>query len=161
MNGPTIERLRHSDGDFDVANDPSSKKYTMQDSPLDRMWKRGGLTGAEHSALDRYRSHWYHAGLEASVGSVDLNRIFASDPGSFSGMAKSEKQANHRQQYREARKVIGHRSGIVVDNVVCCEWSLEIAGHAMGWGNKVQARAAATEILRGAAYMLKKHWGIG
>jgi hypothetical protein len=76
-------------------------------------------------------------------------------------MAKSEAQAHHRQQWRAGRAILGHRAGIIVDNVVCAEQSLEVAGFSVGWTNKPQAIAAATETLRDAGYRLAKLWGIG
>jgi hypothetical protein len=133
----------------------------MQDSPIDRMFNRQALSGTEYAALQKYKHHWHHAGLESQLGSADLNRVFSSDPGSMSGMAKTERQAHHRKQYREARAILGHRPGIVVDNVVCAETGLEVAGYAIGWTNKPQAIAAATEYLRDAGYRLAKLWGIG
>jgi hypothetical protein len=133
----------------------------MLDSPLDKMRARDAINPKEYAALRKYAHHWYHGGLQGSVSSMDLNRVFASDPLSMSGMAKSEGQAHHRQQYREAREEIGHRPGIVVDNVVCAELSLEAGGYSIGWTNRPQAVAAATEILRDAGYRLAKMWGMG
>jgi len=161
LDGPTLERQRHAEGYFEIVGEErSSQKYTMQDSPLDRMKARGAIDPVEYSALRKYAHHWYHGGLLSSVGSVDLNRIFAADPLSMSGMAKSEGQAHHRQQYRQARVILGHRPGIVVDNVVCQELTLEIGGYSIGWTNKPQAIAAATEMLRDAGYRLSRHWGM-
>jgi hypothetical protein len=125
------------------------------------MRQRDAIGGNEYAALMKYRHHWHHGGLESSCGSVDLNRVFSSDPGSMSGMAKSEAQAHHRQQYRAGRAALGHRTGIVVDNIVCAEQSLEIAGYSIGWRSKPQAIAAATEMLRDAGYRLSRLWGIG
>ena len=162
LEGPTDERRRHAEGYFEIGGDSQvGRKYTMQDSPLDRMRARNAIDPVEYSALRKYLHHWYHGGLQSSVGSVDLNRVFASDPLSMSGMAKSEGQAYHRQKYREAREMLGHRPGIVVDNVVCAELTLEAAGYSIGWTNKPQAVAAATEMLRDAGYRLAKLWGIG
>lgn len=159
---PSLERRRHAGGAFQVGGDDKvGQKFTMQDSPLDRMRARDAIGAVEYSALRKYAHHWYHGGLLSSVGSVDLNRIFASDPGSMSGMAKTEAQAHHRQQYREARALIGHRPGIVVDNVICQEHPLEVAGYAIGWTNRPQAVAAATEMLRDAGHRLARLWGIG
>ena len=159
--GPTAERIWKADGAFDLGGDDRvGRTYIFSDSPLGRMFKRHAIDPIEFTALQRYKHHWYHGGLLSSMGSVDLNRVFASDPSNFSGMAKSERQAFHRQQYREARELIGHRPGIVVDNVVCQELSLEIGGYAIGWRNRPQAVAAATEMLRDAGYRLSKHWGI-
>lgn len=159
--GPTIERKRHSEGFYEVGGvERVNQKYTMQDSPLERLRARNAIGGMEYAALRRYNHHWYYGGLLASLGSIDLDRVFASDPGSMSGMAKSEGQAHHRGEYRRAREVIGHRPGIIVDNVVCAEWSLQIAGHSIGYSSPYRARAAATEILRDAGYRLAQFWGM-
>lgn len=159
--GPTIERKRHSEGFFEIGGvERSCQKYTMQDSPLERLRARNRIGGMEYAALRKYAHHWYHGGLLSSVGSVDLDRVHASDPGSMSGMAKSEGQAHHRSEYRRAREIIGHRPGIVVDNVVCAEWTLEVAGYSIGYSSPYRARAAAAEILRDAGYRLGKLWGL-
>lgn len=161
IEGPTSDRLRHAGGFFELAGeDRASQKFTMLDSPLDRMRARDAIDPKEYSALRKYAHHWYYGGLQSSVSSMDLNRVFASDPLSMSGMAKSEGQAHHRQQYREARAMLGHRPGIVVDNVVCAERSLEAAGYSIGWTNRPQAVAAATEILRDAGCRLAWLWGM-
>jgi hypothetical protein len=158
----TPERLMRSIGEIDVGDDKQGNRiYTFKDSPLERMFSRKAIDPIEYTALQKYFHHWYHAGLLPGVGSVDLNRVFASDAGLSGGMAKSERQAHHRQQYRAGRGVIGHRSGIVVDNVVCNEHSLEVAGFSIGWTNKPQAIAAATEMIRDAGYRLARLWGIG
>ena len=160
--GPTAERLAKSGGHFTVGdNQQGGKIHTMRDRPLDRMFARDAISGAEYAALQKYHHHWHHAGLEMGMGSVDLNRVFASDPGAFSGMAKTEAQAHHRKQWRDARALLGHRVGIVVDNVVCAGNSLEVAGFGVGWRSKPQAIAAATEMLRDGGYRLAKLWGIG
>jgi len=161
VRGPTAERIWKANGAFDIGGDDRGiRTYTFSDCPLGAMFKGKRIDPMEFTALQRYKHHWHHGGLLSSMGSVDLNRVFASDPSNFSGMAKSERQAFHRQQYREARELIGHRPGIVVDNVVCQELSLEIGGYAIGWRNRPQAVAAATEMLRDAGYRLSKHWGI-
>jgi hypothetical protein len=155
-------RLRFAEGHYTVGDDKQGGKiHTMRDQPLDRMFARQAITGAEYAALQKYHHHWHHAGLEMSLVSADLNRVFASDPGSLSGMAKTEAQAHHRKQWRDARASLGLRTGIVVDNVVCAGHSLEVAGFSIGWSNKPQAIAAATEAIRDAGYRLAKLWGIG
>ena len=160
--GPTAERVREAGDAFDIGGDNHGvRTYIFADSPLGRMFKRHAIDPIEFTALQRYKHHWYHGGLLAAMGSVDLNRIFASDPSNMTGMAKSERQAFHRQQYRSAREMIGHRPGIVVDNVVCAEWPLHVAGHSIGYDSPHRARVAATEILRDAGYRLAKLWGIG
>lgn len=160
--GPTSERISKAEGHFTVGDDQQGGKiHTMRDDPLGRMFARASITGAEYAALQKYHHHWYHAGLEMGMGSMDLNRVFASDPGSMSGMAKTEGQAHHRQQWRAARAALGHRVGVVVDNVVCAGHTLETAGFSIGWRSKPQAIAAATEMMREAGYRLAALWGIG
>ncbi len=171
VRGPTPERLAVAAGAVSIGGqDRGTRIYHLVDSPLDRLYAR--LTKAasghqeqdlrkEYIGLQRYRLHWHNAGLQASVGSVDLNRIFASDPGSMSGMPKSERQAHHRQEWRAAREELGHRPGIVVDNVVCAEWPLHIAGHSVGYSSPHRGREAVTGILRDAGYRLARFWGIG
>lgn len=162
IEGPTDERLRHAEGFHELTGqDRASQKYSMLDAPIERMRARGAISPIEHAALCKYRHHWYHGGLLSSCGSMDLGRIFASDPLSMSGMAKSEAQYHHRQQYRQARQEIGHRPGIVVDNVVCQEWPLHTAGHAIGYDSPYRAREAASVMLRDAGYRLARLWGIG
>ncbi len=159
---PTPERLAKAQGHFVVGDDQQGTKIVrMRDDTLERLLARNILTGAEYAALQKYHLHWHRAGLEMGVGSVDLNRVFSSDPGSMSGMAKTEGQAHHRKQWREARELIGHKAGIVVDNVVCAGWNLETAGHTIGHRSPYRARLAATEIIKDASYRLARLWGIG
>lgn len=160
--GPTSERVRAAGESFEIGGDQQAGfKYTMQDSPLDRLWSRRAIGGKEYAALKRYREHWYQSGLGGSAQSADLNRIFAANPINMTFLAKSEAQVNHRDNYWAAREHIGHKPGIVVDNVVCQEWDLVIAGHSIGYSSPYRARQKATEILRDAGYRLSKMWGIG
>ena len=159
--GATPERVAKATGAFTVGDDKQGgKTWTMMDSPLERMATQGRLSKTEYDGLVKYRIHWFRAGLQPTLGSVDPNRVFASDPSNFSGMAKSEAQVFHRQKWREACDLLGHRAGIVVDNVVCAEQSALSAGVCIGWKNRPQAEAAAIEILRDAGYRLAKHWGL-
>jgi hypothetical protein len=159
--GPTAERLKKADNHFAVGDDKrGNKTYTMRDDPLGRMLARSLITAGEYSALQKYHHHWHCAGLEMGVGTVDLNRIFSTDPGSMSGMAKTEAQAHHRKQWRAARDLIGHKTGIVVDNVICAGTSLEIGGYGIGYSSPFRAREAAMKHIQRAADMLERHWGL-
>lgn len=171
LSGPTAERIAKADSHYAVGDDKRGNRvYQFHDSPLDRLYSRltkqarslGGQDALrlEYTALTKYRHHWRAAGLQDSIGSADLNRVFASDPGAMSGMAKSERQAHHRQQYRSAREEIGHKPGIVVDNIVCAETSIEAAGWSIGFNSRTQARDKAEEVLRESGRKLAKLWGI-
>lgn len=159
---PTPERMAKAGEAYTLGDDGmGGKKYTMVDTPLERMQARGALDPKEYSALMKFKQHWHHAGLAPSVASMDLNRVFAADPSSASGMARTEQQAFHRQRYRESVRHIGLRASLVVERVVCHEQTLEMAGLALNWRTPAQARAAATELLRDAGYRLAQLWGIG
>ena len=160
--GPTVERLLKSAGNYTVGDDQQGGRiHTMRDQPLDRMYARQAISGAEYAALQKYHHHWHHAGLEMSLMSADLNRIFASDPGSLSGMAKTEAQAHHRKQWRDARALLGRRAAIVVDSVVCAGNSLEVAGYGVGYSSPYRARGAAAKHIQRAGDILRRFWGIG
>lgn len=160
--GPTVERLAKTGGAFEIGDDQQGTRvYRLQDYPLARMMQRDAIDPTEYAALQKYKHHWNSGGLESSPQSVDLNRIFSMDPGGMSGMAKTEGQAHHRQQYRKAREHLGSRQVILIDRVVLEDWTLEAAGATLGWRNRHQAVAAATEMIRDAGYRLARLWGIG
>lgn len=160
--GPTAERVARATGALVIGGDARGALpvYTMRDTTLERALKRGAISAAECAALEKYHHHWYHAGLEVGIGSVDLNRVFASDPGSMSGMAKTEAQAFHRAKYREARDILGQKTGIVADNVVCAGTSLEVAGYGIGYNSPFRAREGALKHLQRAGDLLERHWGL-
>jgi hypothetical protein len=166
VRGPTPERLEKARGDFVLGGeDRGTRIYHFTDSPLQRLYarlhSRAGTRESEqltreHTALIKYRHHWHHAGLEASLPSVDLNRIFASDPSNMVGMAKSERQYDHRKKYREAVALIGHKTAILLDNFVNYDWPLNIACHTIGY-----SMFRARRMVRVSAYELAEFWGIG
>jgi hypothetical protein len=170
--GPTAERLAKAQGHVSIGDDKQGTRiYHFHDNPLDRMYgrltrqARGASAEAglrlEYLALTKYRHHWHAAGLQASIGSVDLDRVFASDPTSMSGMAKTESQAHHRRQYREAVEHIGWKPHIVVDNIVCAGTSIEQAGWAIGsFTSRTSARDGAEQMLRESGRKLARLWGI-
>lgn len=166
VRGPTVERIEKADHAFVVGGqDRGVKVYFFADSPLQRFYARLRLRAGqretdqltnEYVALQKYRLHWYHGGLEAPLQSVDLNRIFASDPSSMSGMAKSERQADHRKKWRCAVDKIGHKPSILLDNFVCYEWPLHVAACCIGF-----SPFKARKMVRETADKLVDFWGIG
>jgi hypothetical protein len=154
---PTPERIRRAGGDIERGD---TGQVTMRDNPLERAKARDVITPAQHSAAQKYRHHWYHAGLADQVASADLNRVFAPDLGAFSGMAKSEPQAFHRQRYREAVQAIGKIGSHVLDWAVCRDIALEQIGYSLGWSGRAQAYAAAVERMKTALDELCRLWGI-
>lgn len=154
--GPTEARLRKSD--YEVGK--ATGAITVRDAPIEMMLSRKIITERQYDGLGKYRIHWFNAGLGPSFGGVDPNHIFASDISNFSGMAKTERQVFHRQQYRAANQVMGLRGTWIVGKIVCEECSAEQAGREMGWSNRPQAVAAATQLLRDAADRLCHLWGM-
>ena len=155
---PTPERLRRAGGDVERGN---SGQITMRDSPLERALARNALTAEQYSAGQKYRHHWYHAGLASQLGSLDLNRVLAVDIGAYAGMPKTENQLFHRQRYREAAQAAGKIGSYVLEWAVCREVALDQVGQALGWSSRAQAYAAALERMKVALDELCKLWGIG
>lgn len=167
--GPTKERMAKAGEAFTVGSETHT--YALRDTSLQRMYDRllraKGITRvdedqlrAEMEALQKYHAHWHHAGRAGRIGSTDLNRIFAFDPSSRSGMLVSESATHHRQQYDNARKTLTRRMAITVDNVVCGDRSLEVAGYCIGFQSKPQAIAGASILIREAGEKLAVHWGM-
>jgi hypothetical protein len=155
---PTAERMRRAGADFERGD---TGQITMRDSPLERALARNVITQEQYSAAQKYRHHWYHAGLAGPLGSIDLDRIFAPDLGGYSGMARTESQLFHRQRYREAVQAVGKLGSHVLDWAVCRETPLEQVGYTLGWSSRPQAYAAAAERAKTALDDLCKLWGIG
>ena len=118
------------------------------------------ITNQQYSVGQKYRHHWYHAGLADQLQSIDVERIFAADRTNFSGMAKTEAQVFHRQRYREATQAVGKIGSHVLDWVVCRETPLDQVGYTLGWGSRPQAYAAAVERMKTALDELSKLWGL-
>lgn len=157
--GPTPERYRHAAGNFTIAGrSRSSRRISMLDDALGRAWMRQKISGSEYSALKRYALHWLAGGLQGPLQSVDLNRVFAFDPGGMSGLAKTERQADHRMVYHAAREAIGLRPSFVADQVACYDNSLVRVGIMLGYHSPFRARTAALEILCDAGYRLAQFW---
>ena len=155
---PTPERLRRAGADVERGH---SGQITMRDAPLERAFARNAITAEQYSAGQKYRHHWYHAGLAGYLESVDLNRVLAIDLGAYTGMAKTENQVFHRQRYREAVQAAGKIGSHVLEWAVCREIPLEQVGVALGWSSRAQARAAAHERMKAALDALCRLWGIG
>lgn len=171
VEGPTIERLAKAQNHFHIGDDQrGGRVYQFHDTPLDRLYSR--LTRAakstaaqdqlrrEYSALMKYRNHFVRAGKETTIASIDLNSVHASNPSQRQGMPMAEAQVQHGSEWRHARSHIGHKPGIVVDNVVCSETSVQVAGWSIGYNSPFRAREGAEKILRESGLKLARYWGI-
>jgi hypothetical protein len=157
--GPTAERLSQAGGFYTVAGrSRSSRRITLLDDALGRAWMRRKISAPEYSALKKYALHWLAGGLQGHLGSVDLNRVLAFDPGSMSGLAKTEAQADHRRLYHLARESLGRRPAIVADAVACFDLPLRTVGAMLGYRSPYRGRTRAAEILSDAGYRLGQFW---
>ena len=149
----------HSGGFFEKGgNKRDGHRFVMRDMPLGRLVVRQKISVEEFHGLKQYANHWASGGLQGHLGSVDLNRIYAFDPGSMTGLAHSEAQADHRIAYYRACEHIGRRPAFVADCVACLELSLEIVGEALGFRSPYRGRTRALEILRDAGGRLASYW---
>lgn len=157
--GPTAERLHHAATFFTVAGrSKSSRRITMLDDALGRAWMRRIISAEEYSALKKYALHWLAGGLQGHLGSVDLNRILAFDPGSMSGLCKTEAQADHRALYWMAHLQLGTRPAFVADHVACFDTPISTVAIMMGYHSPYHGREKVRQILNDAGYRLAKFW---
>jgi hypothetical protein len=155
---PTPERLRRARGDFERGQ---TGQITMRDSPLERAFDRAVITQEQYAAAQKYRHHWYHAGLADRLTTLNFERVQADDLFGYTGMARTETQVFHRQRYREAVQTVGKLGSSVLDWSVCRELALDRVGETLGWSTRAQAYAAAAERLKMALDALCRLWGIG
>lgn len=155
--GATEQRFRHAEGAMDIGD---TGLVSARDTPLERAYARRVITGGQYHAGVKFRLHWRNGGLAPSLNSIDLNRIFSNDMGSFSHMAKTEAQAGHRLRFRAALRSIGQKGAHVLYYMICLEEPLDKIGSSLGWNNKVQGIAAAIEIARSSLDILCHDWGI-
>ncbi len=155
---PTPERMRRAGEDFQRGD---TGQITFGDNPLERAFARGTITREQYSVGQKFRQHWYHAGLSDPLRSISLDRVVAVDFGDFSGMAKTERQVFHRQRYREAVQAVGKIGSHVLEWVVCREIGFEQVGYTLGWSSRPQAYAAGVERTKTALDELCRLWGEG
>lgn len=163
LRGPTEARKRLAGRYSEIGGDRQvGLKYTLSDSPLCRMFKDKRLSGIQFTALSKFHSHWWNAGLSESIRGIDLNRIYAPDPFSSAGMSRSDRQYQNRREWRSAYALLAHTEGILVTNLICSEsLNLEQCGNMLGYISPFRARAAATKVVCSVADRWAKFWGIG
>ncbi len=158
---PTPERIRQAQGGFELGQDARGKSTTLTMlGPFERAHRREAITDGQYAAGQKYRHHWFRAGLSGGMSGVDLDRVFCTDPGAFSGMARTEAQVFHRQQYRAAVQELGLINAAVVEAIVCREQNLAEVGFTLAWKRERSAEKAAIKILGCGLDRLCKLWGI-
>jgi hypothetical protein len=160
--GPTVERIGKAAGAFEVGGDRRSRYrvYRMRDTPLDRLFAEHRISGVQFAATQKFRLHWFCGSFAGSLRSVDPDRVYAVDYSTMTGLARSQREAEHRDEYQRARAALGGVARIVIEGVACCEFSLEAAGVWLGYRSPFRARMAALELFCGGADQLAALWGI-
>lgn len=177
---PTRERLAHAGDAVRVEAEASSAtarrggraevaspRLRIDDGPLARLRARGVLaTGADKARLntilgdagDRYRSHWYGAGLDG-LRSLDISHERVS--GGQGGLLRTERQVVHFQMFGRAGAAIPQEARHVVDAIVLRDRDpLEVGREISGYRQDKQATAVALYLLRSGLMALAAHFGL-
>jgi hypothetical protein len=138
---------------------PPPVRIVFDQWPLKRLHARDRISDVQFEAGRRYYEHWYFAGL-SPIGAIDLNRISRTDELSL-GMAASERQAYHRQRYREGEEVLRPEFLPYVNGIVLEEHDPEVIGKRLtGRSAPSQARAVAIELLKIGLTRLAAAYGL-
>jgi hypothetical protein len=157
--GPTEQREKHAGEFMEIRGlSRTNRRVQMLDDQLGRAWKINLINAEEYSALKKYSLHWLAGGLQGSMCSVDPDRILATNAGAMSGLAKTERQAYHRQLYWRAHERLGTRPAFVADHVACFDTKLSHVALSLGYASPYRGREKVREILSDAGYRLGKFW---
>lgn len=158
---PTDERMRHAGAHWDLGGDDrgGAKIITLRDSPLERARDRGVLGKGEialrrYGAGERYRMHWYRAGMAGRLGSWNPDRV--------DGDRTSETEAalHHRQEYAAAVRHLGLILSAILDSIVCHEKAFIDVLPDLGWKSRAKGCEAVSERLVVALDSLCELWGL-
>lgn len=156
---PTNERLAKSAGHWEVPEGRGALPVMrMRDCPLDKALRIGLIGQSSHKAGEKYRHHWFHAGLAGTMTSPDMDGVFSN--GSKDFLPKSENQIFHRQKFAQAGIEVGNRTNLVLCDAICNELELFEIGKKLGYASEAPARAAATELFVFGLDRLAKLWGL-
>lgn len=140
----------------------------LTDWPLERLYK-AGLLGSNkelayqrHDAGTRLYAHWYHGRL-FQLGSRDYRKPHTGSSDAFPIMPQTEREAFHRQKWRQADACLGSdRIAMVTRAIVIDEKEPVAIGRVVtGRQHEAQARAVAIEFLIDGLDRLRKLWKIG
>src|SRR5262245_57706595 len=147
----TNERVKQAGGHFEhggrlivgSARDRRDRTVTIL-SPFEVAHARGTFTDGQYHAGERFYAHWSLGGMLGCLASIDLQCATFGNGGN-GHLAATEAQVTHRQHYHEAEKLLGLETTMLVRWIICEGETFETAGHRLGWRDRRQASAAATE----------------
>lgn len=147
---PTKERLAHAENWRLVGDARSgSRPYQIQ-TPLDRLFVSGRLSGIQHDALQRFWEHWTEGQLAGNLRSPDMNRITASVT------ADPLAARRHREVFDQMWDRLDIAERHVVSGVVLFEISVAEVARCLGFRSPFHGREAVTQLLRDAAERLAR-----
>lgn len=134
-------------------------------SPLDRLYRTGGLGAdediatARHEAGQQLYAHWYWGRLFA-LGSRDYRQPARGSGDSFAIMPATERQAYHRMKWRQADAELGgDRIASVTRSIVLDEREpVDVGRIITGRNHEQTARAIAIEYLIDGLDRLRALW---
>ena len=155
---PTVERLKHA-ADFEE-NDARGRKHkviTILD-PFAAAHRRGDFTDLQYGVGQKFHRHFHEGCVRGALASVSFDRVMGG--AEYSLMPKTEQEAHHRQQYRNAEKLLGMETTALLRWIICDGETFQEAGARLGWRDRCRAVAAAVERMRAALDQLQELWGI-
>ena len=158
IEGPTSDRLRRSEGHFTERGTGRERRFHMLDDNLSRLFTQKVISQDQLFALQRYAVHWYAAGFAGALTTFDLQRIRAVNPAAMGGLARNEKELNHKRIYYTARQAMTEQPAQVADLVACNDHPLMTVGSMLGYASRGKGRAAAGQLLTEAADQLGDFW---
>ncbi len=158
--GPTPKRRERAGKENirETGRGRSNTRVYMLDDALSKARRLNYIDEGEYSALKKYSLHWLAGGLQGQLSSVDLNRIYAFNPGAMSGLAKTERQEYHRTVYWKAHDELGERPAFVADHIACYDTPIADLALFLGYKSKFRGRENVKELLSDAGYRLIRIW---
>lgn len=135
----------------------------LKQAPLDRLHARGALDDDPErnrqlfEAGEKLRNHHYLAGLSGFAANDPLSSSGGGHPASRTPI--TETMERNRRALRLAQASTTAADWRIVSAVVCEEVGLEVAGRAIGYGERHAAHAVALDRLRRGLGDLAEVWG--
>lgn len=161
---PTPERLRHAEGDFDIAKGTGA--WRVSDVTLHRLYVRDQLDPHNkdrnklyYDAGDALYHTWHKAGLSGYTG-IDMDFVSGGDGDKSYMMPTTVASAICRGKLRVAQEAVGpHCWPILIAICVTGETAEEAGRRCTNYRAPMTARAVALDRLRNGLHRLAEEWG--
>jgi hypothetical protein len=152
---------RRAKGDVIVNDTPSrtERRGAVVCPPLDRLRNSGRIDDALHRAGEKYLEHRYNAGQSGVARTANLQGVGGGGDCNY-GMAATEWQAHHLQEFRKAVQALGKWNSVAFEMFIIDECSLETVGRFMGERDKKVQIATARTMVEAKLARLADLWGL-